>query len=256
MVKNISKILSIVTVVKNDEKNIKKTIESIISQKNSLTEYIVICGKSNDNTYNILKRYKNKIDHIVVSKDKGIYDAMNIGVKKSKGMYLGFCNSGDKINKKSLKPIIKILSKKRYDILFATVKRHYLGSTIVKSGFNKEKLKYNFDFATSHSTGFYYKRSFHNKIGLYNLKYSCSADYDFYLRLFKLKNLKIMSTSKRKIFGEIASGGFSSKLTYLQHLNEETNIRMHNNQSLYLIAFIYLYSIIINPIKVLKSLIN
>ena len=44
------KLLSIITVVKNDEQNIQKTIKSIINQKNIKYEYIIIEGKSQDNT--------------------------------------------------------------------------------------------------------------------------------------------------------------------------------------------------------------
>ena len=66
------------------------------------------------------------------------------------------------------------------------------------------------------------KKNFHNKIGFYDLSFKCSADYDFYLRIFKLKNLKIMSTNHNNIIGEVKSGGFSSTLTPLEHLKEET----------------------------------
>ena len=101
-------LLSIITVVKNDEQNIQKTIKSIISQKKINYEYIIIDGKSTDNTLNKILKYKNKINKIISKKDKGIYDAMNKGLKIANGEVIVFCNSGDffyknsgKLNKKS-----------------------------------------------------------------------------------------------------------------------------------------------------------
>ena len=93
------KLLSIITVVKNDAINIEKTIKSIISQKNQDVEYLLIDGKSSDGTLQRAQRYHNKIDKIISSKDRGIYDAMNIGIKNSSGKYIGFCNSGDVLKK-------------------------------------------------------------------------------------------------------------------------------------------------------------
>ena len=246
------KLLSIITVVKNDAINIEKTIKSIISQKNQDVEYLLIDGKSSDGTLQRAQRYHNKIDKIISSKDRGIYDAMNIGIKNSSGKYIGFCNSGDVLKKNSLRTITKFL-KKDIDILFATVKRNYLGATIIKSGFNLNRLIYNFDFATAHSTGFYIKKKFHNKIGLYDLSFKCSADYDFYLRVFKLKNLKVMNTDHNYIIGEVQSGGFSSTLTPIQHLKEETKIRLKNKKNFLLIVAIFLNTLIKIFIKFLKK---
>ena len=56
--------ISIITVVKNDEKFIDKTINSIINQ-NLPIEYIVVDGNSNDSTLEIIKKYQNKIDLII-----------------------------------------------------------------------------------------------------------------------------------------------------------------------------------------------
>ena len=51
-------LLSVITVVKNDEGNIEKTIKSVLSQKKySSFEYIVLDGGSNDSTFKIIKKY-------------------------------------------------------------------------------------------------------------------------------------------------------------------------------------------------------
>ena len=88
-------LLSIITVVKNDEKRIEKTIRSIINQKNIRYEYIIIDGKSKDNTIKRIKKFKNKIDKIISENDLGIYDAMNKGLRLANGEVVVFCNSGD-----------------------------------------------------------------------------------------------------------------------------------------------------------------
>ena len=251
-----TKFLTIITVVKNDVKNIKKTIKSIIDQKNNTVEYVIVCGTSNDGTLDIVKKYKSKIDKIISEDDRGIYDAMNKGIRISEGKYIGFCNSGDIIYKGCLKIITDKIRKEQLDVLFSTVKRNYLGATIIKHGFNLNRLKLNFDFATSHSTAFYYKKNFHEKVGFYNTNFKISADYDFYLRLFRIKKLKIGSSHKKKIISEVAKGGYSSKFTYLQHLNEETKIRLNNKQNIVLIIVIYVYSVFYNFKKVLSSFFN
>jgi len=233
------KLLTLVTVVKNDVINIEKTIKSIISQKNNLIEYIVIDGLSMDGTFEKIKKYKNKIDTIVRQKDKGIYDAMNKGIKHAKGVFIGFCNSGDIINYGGVKLLTHILNNKS-DVLFATVKRNYIGKTIIKSGYNLKRLNYNFDFATSHSTGFYVKKKLHEKIGLYNTNFKCSSDYDMYYRLIKKNKLNIKFTKKNKIIGIVKKGGFSSTFSPIEHLNEETKIRFKNQQNLLFIGLIYI----------------
>ena len=247
------KLLSIITVVKNDVNNIESTIKSILSQKNKNVQYIIIDGKSNDGTDLIIKKYNKKIDKIVIAKDKGIYDAMNKGIKIASGDFIGFCNSGDLLKKDSLKIITSFL-KQDVDVLFATVKRNYLGATVIKSGYNLSRLNYNFDFATSHTTGFYVKKSLHKLIGYYDIRFKCSSDYDFYLRLFKNKDILIKSTPKNKIIGEVKSGGFSSTFTPLQHLNEETKIRIKNNQNYILIIIIYLNTLFKIFFKKLNSI--
>ena len=245
-----SKTLSLITVVKNDVMNIENTIRSIISQKNKKIEYIIINGNSKDGTNKIIKKYQNKIDKIISEKDKGIYDAMNKGVRLANGHYLGFCNSGDLIHPGGIKIIYNKLKNKKLDVLFSTVKRNYLGTSIIKYGYNLKRLNYNFDFATSHSTGFFYKKKFHRKIGYYNTRFKCSADYDFYLRLFKIQKLKIGKTSKNKIIGEIKKGGYSSRVPFINHIIEEARIRIKNKQNFALVGIIFLNAIFK---KILKS---
>ena len=89
------KTLSIITVVKNDEKNIQKTIRSIVDQKKMEYEYIIIEGRSSDKTLEKILKYKKKIDKIISKKDKNIYHAMNKGIKLANGEIIVFCNSGD-----------------------------------------------------------------------------------------------------------------------------------------------------------------
>ncbi len=90
-------VFSIITVVYNSKIFIEKTILSVINQTYKNIEYIVIDGASTDGTLEILKKYADKIDIIISEADKGLYDAMNKGLKKASGDYVWFINSGDTI---------------------------------------------------------------------------------------------------------------------------------------------------------------
>lgn len=88
-------LLSIVTVVYNGENFIEKTIKSVISQSFKDFEYIIIDGKSSDNTVKIIKKYGKQINYWSSEPDEGIYDAMNKGISKCKGKYIGLINASD-----------------------------------------------------------------------------------------------------------------------------------------------------------------
>ena len=87
--------ISIITVVYNDEKKIEQTIQSVIAQNSDNIEYIVIDGRSNDETTKIIQNYIDYIDIYISEPDKGIFDAMNKGIKLSGGNLHLFLNSGD-----------------------------------------------------------------------------------------------------------------------------------------------------------------
>ena len=233
---------TIITVVKNDQKNIEKTIKSVIINKNKHVEYIVVDGKSKDKTLSILRKYKKHINKLISQKDSGIYDAMNKGIKNSKNDIIVFCNSGDFFYKGAIKKIEKIFNKNDLDYVFGTVLRNYTEKKILKYKLEPKRIFLNFDFATAHSTGFFLKREAYNKLGLYKLKFKCSADYDLYFRMIR-KGFKGAVTSKKDKIGNVASGGFSSKISFFEHLIEETKIRLENKQSIIMILLIFFYSL-------------
>ena len=72
--------ISVVTVCYNAEKDIEKTILSVINQTYDNVEYIVIDGCSDDETMHIIDRYADKIDKMVCEPDNGIFDAMSKGL--------------------------------------------------------------------------------------------------------------------------------------------------------------------------------
>ena len=243
-------LFSIITVVKNDENNIQKTIVSVLNQEFKNFEYIIIDGNSKYSTVSLINKYKDNINYVISEDDDGIYHAMNKGAKISNGEFIVYVNSGDLLTVNALKLIqSKINEKPNIDFVFGTVKRHYTKDTLTKYGFNKKRLIYNFDFATSHSTGFYIRRSKFEEIGFFNTKYKCSADYDVYYKILITKNAGGTYTDKQNLIGEVSSGGYSSKLNFLDHMFEEAKIRFDNKQNILLIILIFFNSLIKNIFK-------
>ncbi len=228
--------ISIITVVLNSEENIKKTIDSISNQSHENIEYIVIDGKSKDKTVSILKKNKSKIDRLIIEKDKGLYDAMNKGLKYASGDIIGIVNSGDIIYKNTLKTVNKYFSNfPKIDFLFGSVKKHWG----LLSEYKPWKIYFTWFFYTSHSTGFYITKKAAKKIGLYNIKYKYSSDFDYFYRMIVKHKMNGMAAKKNIIFGFFSPGGISSKLDYWTHFYEKFIIRKDNNQNrLFLILLI------------------
>lgn len=87
--------VSIITVCYNAADFVETTINSVLSQSYPNIQYIIIDGASIDGTIDIVKKYSKRISVIVSEPDKGIYDAMNKGMKYVKGEWVNFMNAGD-----------------------------------------------------------------------------------------------------------------------------------------------------------------
>ena len=90
-------ILSIITIVYNNVRDIERTMLSVLNQSYQNIEYIVVDGASTDGTLGIIQRYQDRLAKVVSEKDAGIYDAMNKGLALASGDYVLFMNSGDEL---------------------------------------------------------------------------------------------------------------------------------------------------------------
>jgi glycosyltransferase involved in cell wall biosynthesis len=126
-------LLSVITVCYNAEKVIGRTIASVLAQSADYFEYIIVDGASTDRTMEIVASYQARflqrgIRLVVVSeKDRGIYDAMNKGVRLSSGEWLNFMNAGDRFKcPTTLEKLREPLTKGDADVVY--------GSTIMLRG--------------------------------------------------------------------------------------------------------------------------
>ena len=245
-------LISIITVSFNSEKTIEKTIISVLQQNYENIEYIVIDGNSKDGTLDIIKKYEGSIDLWVSENDEGIFNAINKGISNCSGDIIGILNSDDYFYEDALQIVKSYFeTMPNIDFLFGSVNKH-----IIKHGFYPNKIFWTFEFYTAHSLGFFIKSSSQKKIGYYNIKYKYSADYDlFYRMIVKLKMIGT-STKKNEIMGFFNPHGLSSRLRYIDYLNENTRIRLDNGQNkiiVWIIHFLRLSKRIFRVIKEIKK---
>ena len=241
-----SPLFSIITPVLNNKDGLLETIKSIKKQNFENYEYIVIDGGSTDGTLEIIKNEKI-ITKWISEKDKGIYDAINKGLRLSNGKLINTINSGDYYySNKSLEIIKDYFENNKVSFVFGAVlkkKIHYK--------FQPNKMFWTFNFYPAHSSGFFIKKEVHDKVGDYSLKFPCSSDYDFFWRLIKKNNHKGISTKKNEIIGVFESGGFSSRYGVFKHIWEETLIRLHTQQSQIEVITILMLRLYRNSYKIL-----
>lgn len=239
-------LITIITAVLNNEKYLEESLKSLHAQSYNNYEHIILDGGSTDKTLDIIKKYDDKIDYWCSKKDNGIYDAFNNGMKLAQGDYIGFLNSDDIFTDKALE-ILNIYINKNLDkdFIFGAVKKHW--GTLY--GYKPYKIFWSWGFYSSHSTGFFIKKNSAKKVGLYNLKYKYSSDYDYFFRMIVKEKLKGIGTNKNELFGVFRRGGYSSQISFFDHFIEEIKIRLDNGQNKILVLMIFIYKFLKNISK-------
>lgn len=225
---SIKPFITIITVVFNGEKTIRKTIESVLNQKFINYEYIIVDGLSNDNTISVAKEYEKHFEgrlRIYSEKDNGIYNAMNKGIKLSKGDYIWLVNADDWIEPNALSIISQYHEKYslKYDKLLqgginiVDNKNNFLLYNRIPSENNHfEKSSSKLKMGICHPSTIV-PRQVYDKVGLYDERYYISADVDFAIRCYRA-GVKLVNI--QSILTNMSDGGISNQLPLSKNLHD------------------------------------
>ena len=180
--------VTIVTVTRNDAGNLRKTIESVVSQTYKNREYIVIDGGSTDGTHELLAEYDSVIDGWVSEPDEGIFHAMNKGSERATGDWIIFLNSGDLFFSNCvLEDIFSESIPANIDAIYGDTVYSY-GEKGYKE-FRKAGELWHFweGRMTSHQSFFLRKKIMERR--LFDLQYKVAADFDCLYTLYMNRGL-------------------------------------------------------------------
>lgn len=196
--------ISIITVCYNAEKEIERTIKSVVSQTYTDKEYVIIDGASKDGTLNIINKYKDNIQKVVSEPDKGIYDAMNKGIKAATGEWIIMMNAGDVFASDTvLEEIFSTQIPEDKSFLYSDVLMH--------QGKNWQVCPMSFKGGALNHQCVIYKKKLHERIGWYIVtKKLIVSDYLFFIQVPEEETLKV-DTIIAKYDGGGASTSFNAR---------------------------------------------
>lgn len=183
-------LISLITVSYKSEKTIAETIESILMQTYENIEYIIVDGLSPDNTVQIAKSYISSFKDkgynfkIISEKDRGLYDAMNKGIKLASGDIVGILNSDDfYVDEHVIEKVAEMMTAENSACLYADLLYVDESDTdkIVRR-WKANKGDFRFGWNPPHPTTFIRKKTY-DKFGLYRIDYKISSDYDILYRI-------------------------------------------------------------------------
>ncbi|MBA7579773.1 PGL/p-HBAD biosynthesis glycosyltransferase [subsurface metagenome] len=186
--------ISLITATYNSSSTIAGCIASVNNQTYPNIEHIIIDGRSNDNTIEIIKSNPNRVSKIISEPDKGIYDAMNKGIKLATGDIIGILNSDDFFTSdEMIEKIVSVFKTKNIDGVYGDicfvnpenlnkVVRYYSSAWFNPSLFR-------FGFMPAHPS-FYVLRKCYENLGLYKTNFKIASDYELLIRYLKVNKLK------------------------------------------------------------------
>lgn len=204
---------SIITVTYNAGAVLEDTIQSVITQTYRNVEYIIVDGGSKDHTLDIINRYREHIQTLVSEPDKGLYDAMNKGIRLATGDYLCFLNAGDELHEDDTLQLMvhSITGTELPDVLYGETaivdeEGHFLRMRRLSAPENLNWKSFKDGMLVCHQA-FFPRRELAEP---YDLRYRFSADFDWCIRIMK-KSHTLHNTH----------------LTLIDYLNEGMTTRNH-----------------------------
>jgi len=190
---------SIITICYNPGPELKTAMESVLAQQDASIEYILVDGGSTDGTVERIKSYGNRISTFVSEPDKGLYDALNKGVKLATGDVIGFVHADDLYPSNDVLATLAEAFAAGADAVYGDLEYVDRADTARvirywKSGpYHPSRLKYG--WMPPHPTLFL-KREFYEQARLPNGQYfdtsfTCAADYDFMMRLLSQQTISV-----------------------------------------------------------------
>ena len=179
---------SIITVTYNAGAVLEDTIQSVITQTYRNVEYIIVDGGSKDHTLDIINRYREHIHTLVSEPDKGLYDAMNKGIRLATGDYLCFLNAGDELHEDDTLQLMvhSITGTELPDVLYGETaivdeEGHFLRMRRLSAPENLNWKSFKDGMLVCHQA-FFPRRELAEP---YDLRYRFSADFDWCIRIMK-----------------------------------------------------------------------
>ena len=216
--------ISIITVCYNSAKTIQDCIQSVVNQSYPDVEYILIDGQSTDNTLEIVYSFGSKISQVISEQDKGMYDAINKGIKLATGDVIGILNSDDMyVDELVLSEVVQKMKATNADALYADL--NYVDqmdtNKVIRYWKSGEYKKGSFlsGWMPPHPT-FFIKKDFYLQYGGYSLDLVSAADYELMLRMIH-KNSAKMAYLPRVIVNMRVGGMSNSSLSNRLRANKE-----------------------------------
>ena len=242
--------ISVITVVYNNERTIKEAMQSVLSQTYEDIEYVIIDGKSKDNTVNLINDYKDNLGYFISEKDNGLYDAMNKGIIACTGEVIGILNSDDLYQDSDVIAAVmeEFINDAELDILYGDLVYVKSDNTnkVVRNW--KSKNYYNSFFENANvppHPALFVRNNVYKKAGLFDLQYKLAADYELMLRMFKKHHFK--SKYFNRLIVKMRLGGATNQsFTNIVVQNKEILKAWRNND---LRAPLYLM-----PLRIFKRL--
>ena len=177
-------LVSIIIPTYNSEKTIAATLDSLLKQTYSKLEIIIIDGASKDKTVAIANRYSQYWGkRLIISseKDKGIYDAMNKGIRKASGILIGILSSNDTFEPQAVEHIVNGYDERKPDCIIYGMQRYITdGKETCVAIYSHTNLP---NKMMAHPSCFVSK-SVYEKYGVFDINYKSSADYEFLWRMY------------------------------------------------------------------------
>lgn len=181
--------ISIITVCKNSEKYIEGAIASVLDQSYSDIEYIIIDGNSTDRTQQIINQYSKFISKFISESDRGLYEAMNKGIKLATGSFLYFLNSDDRLfDRDVIKDIVSFISDhQNCDFIYGDVQtKSGSGDMQINKPVDPDQILDEMICLGNCpiQPACFFKADLFSKLGYFNQNYKIAADYEWFIRLF------------------------------------------------------------------------